>query len=200
MLPVNLRAPGPHTHTTLLLHHPIIVTSLERHVVSNHWEFGCFIQQVVAVNHNRIIKALHYWCFVRWLVDRPTINTTNHHISLLLILSVMNGHPCQWVYTRERKAFRAIFKPFHKSQCALRYLDLMSKIQNTSSQSSLATWLTVTANEQNDDWPAHVSLMSVQPVIGWPKDGVARHWSRIIHRPRPMSICHCHAYKINKIR
>ena len=42
----------------------------------------------------------------------------------------------------------------HKSQCALRYLDPMSKIQNTFSQRSLATWLTVTANEQNYDWPA----------------------------------------------
>ena len=48
--------------------------------------------------------------------------------------------------------------PFHKSQCALRYLDPMSKIQNTSSQRSLATWLTVTANEQNDDWPALSAL------------------------------------------
>ena len=61
----------------------------------------------------------------------------------------------------------------------------MSKIQNTSSQRSLATSLTVTANEQNDDWPAPVSLVSVQPVIGWLKDGVARHWSHIVHRPRP---------------
>ena len=74
---------------------------------------------------------------------------------------------------------------FHKSQCALRYLDPMSKIQNTSSQCSLATWLTIMAYEQNDDWPAPVSLVSVQPVIGWLKDGVARHWSHIIHRPRP---------------
>ena len=74
---------------------------------------------------------------------------------------------------------------FHKSQYALRYLDPMCKIQNTSSQCSLATWLTVTANEQNDDWPAPVSLVSVQPVIGWLKDGVARHWSHIVHRPRP---------------
>ena len=32
---------------------------------------------------------------------------------------------------------------FHKSQCALRYRDPMSKIQNTSSQRSLVTWLTV---------------------------------------------------------
>ena len=45
---------------------------------------GCFIQQLVPVNHNRIIKGLHYWCFVRWLVERTTINTTNHLISLLL--------------------------------------------------------------------------------------------------------------------
>ena len=75
--------------------------------------------------------------------------------------------------------------PFHKSQCALRYLDPMSKIQNTSNQRSLATWQAVTANDQNDDWPAPVSLVSVQPVIGWLKDGVARHWSHIIHRPRP---------------
>ena len=74
---------------------------------------------------------------------------------------------------------------FRKSQCALRYLDPMSKIQNTSSQCSLVTWLTVTANEQNDDWPAPVSLVSVQPVIGWLKDGVARYWSHIVHRPRP---------------
>ena len=28
-----------------------------------------FIQQLVPVNHNRIIKGLHYWFFVRWLVD-----------------------------------------------------------------------------------------------------------------------------------
>ena len=81
----------------------------------------------------------------------------------------------------------------------------MSKIQNTSSQCSLATWLTVTANEQNDDWPAPVSLVSVQPVIGWLKDGVARHWSHIVHRPRPHgnlplpcivrdSVCYCVKY------
>ena len=76
---------------------------------------------------------------------------------------------------------------FHKSQCALRYLDPMSKIQNASSQHSLATWLTVAVNEQNDDWPAPVSLVSVQPVIGWLKDEIARHWSHILHRPRP----HC---------
>ena len=76
--------------------------------------------------------------------------------------------------------------PFHKSQCALRCQDPMSKIQNTSSQRSLATWLTVAANEQNDDWPASVSLVSVQPVIRWLKDEVARHWSHIVvHRPRP---------------
>ena len=61
----------------------------------------------------------------------------------------------------------------------------MSKIQNTSSQRSLATWLTVAANEQNEDWPAPVSLVSVQPVIRWLKDEVARHWSHIVHRPRP---------------
>ena len=75
--------------------------------------------------------------------------------------------------------------PFHKSQCALRCRDPMSKIQNTSSQRYLATWLTVAANEQNDDWPAWVSLVSIQPVIGWLKDEVARHWSDIVHRPRP---------------
>ena len=75
--------------------------------------------------------------------------------------------------------------PFHKSQCALRCRDPMSKIQNTSSQRSLATWLTVAANEQNDDRPASVSIVSVQPVIGWLKDEVARHWSHIVHRPRP---------------
>ena len=75
--------------------------------------------------------------------------------------------------------------PFHKSQCALRCRDPMSKIQNTSSQRSLATWLTVAANEQNDDWPASGSLVSVQPVIRWLKDEVARHWSHIVHRPRP---------------
>ena len=63
----------------------------------------------------------------------------------------------------------------------------MSKIQNASSQRSLATWLTVVVNEQNDDWPAPVSLVSVQPVIGWLKDEIARHWSHIVHRPRP----HC---------
>ena len=69
-----------------------------------------------------------------------------------------------------------------KSQCALRYRDPISKIQNTPSQRSLATWLT---NEQNDDWPAPVSLVSVQTVIGWLKDEVARHWSHIVHMPRP---------------
>ena len=76
---------------------------------------------------------------------------------------------------------------FHKSQCALRYLDPMSKTQNASSPRSLATWLTVAVNEQNDDWPAPISLVSVQPVIGWLKDEIARHWSHIVHRPRP----HC---------
>ena len=75
--------------------------------------------------------------------------------------------------------------PFHKSQCALRYRDPMSKIQNTSSQRSMATWLTVAASEQNVVWPASVSLVSVQPVIGWLKDEVARHWSYIVHRPHP---------------
>ena len=75
--------------------------------------------------------------------------------------------------------------PFHKSQCALRCQGPMSKIQNTSSQRSLATWLTVAANEQNDDWPASVSLVSVQPVIGWLKDELVRHWSHIVHRLRP---------------
>ena len=99
--------------------------------------------------------------------------------------ALLAGYPCilemQW----------SLIVLFHKSQCALRYLDLMSKIQNTSSQCSLATWLTVMANEQNDDWPAPVSLVIVQPVIGWLKDGVARHWSHIVHRPRPMTICHC---------
>ena len=74
---------------------------------------------------------------------------------------------------------------FHKSQCALRYLDLMSKIQNISSHRSLGTCLTVTANEQNGDWPAPVSRVSVQPVIGWLKYEVARQWSHIVHRPRP---------------
>ena len=78
-----------------------------------------------------------------------------------------------------------IIVPFHKSQCAMRCWDPMSKIQNTSSQRSLATWLTVAANEQNDDWPASVSIVSVQPVIGWLRDEVARHWSHIVHRPRP---------------
>ena len=78
-----------------------------------------------------------------------------------------------------------VIVPFHKSQCVLRYRDLMSKIQNASSQRSLATWLTVAANEQNDDWPASVSLVSVQPVIGWLKDEVARHRSHIVHRPHP---------------
>ena len=74
---------------------------------------------------------------------------------------------------------------FHKSQCALRYLDLMSKIQNISSHLSLGTCLTVTANEQNGDWPAPVSRVSVQPVIGWLKYEVARQWSHIVHRPGP---------------
>ena len=74
---------------------------------------------------------------------------------------------------------------FHKSQCALRYLDLMSEIQNISSHRSLGTCLTVTANEQNGDWPAPVSRVSVQPVIGWVKYEVARQWSHIVHRPRP---------------
>ena len=79
----------------------------------------------------------------------------------------------------------SVIVPFHKSQCALRCRDPMSKFQNTSSQRSLATWLTVAVNEQNDDWPASVRLVSVQPVIGWLKDEVARHWSHIVHRPRP---------------
>ena len=74
--------------------------------------------------------------------------------------------------------------PFHKSQWTLWHLDPMNKIQNTTSQHSLATWLTVTANEQNDDWPTPVSHVSIQPVIGWLKDEVARHWSHIAHRPR----------------
>ena len=74
---------------------------------------------------------------------------------------------------------------FHKSQCAMRYRDPISKIQNTCSQRSLATWLTVAVNEQNDDWPASDSLVSVQQVIGWRKDEVARHWSHLLHRPCP---------------
>ena len=68
---------------------------------------------------------------------------------------------------------------FHKSQCALRYLDPMSKIENPSSQRSLATWLTY---GQWAEWWL-VSHVSVQPVIGWLKDEVARHWSHIVHRP-----------------
>ena len=57
---------------------------------------------------------------------------------------------------------------------------IRSKIQNTSSQRSLVTWQTVAVNEQNDDWPASVSLVSVQSVIGWLKDEVARHWSHVV--------------------
>ena len=92
-----------------------------------------------------------------------------------------------WLSAHKQKNYPClcIIVPFQKSQCELRYLDPMSKIQNTSSQYSLATWLTVTAREQNDDWSALVSLVSVQPVIGWLKDGVARHWSHLVHRPRP---------------
>ena len=72
----------------------------------------------------------------------------------------------------------------------------MSKIQNASSQRSLATWLTVAVNEQNDDWPAPVSLVSVQPVIGWLKDEKAQHWSHIVHRPHP----HCNLPLSCKVR
>ena len=68
-----------------------------------------------------------------------------------------------------------LIAPFPKSQCALRYLDPMRKIQNTPSQRFLVTWLTVTANDQNDGWPAPVSYVSIQPVIGWLKAEVARH-------------------------
>ena len=71
------------------------MTSLGHQVVSNHWEFVCFIQQLVPVDHNGIINALHYWRFLRWLVDRPTINKTSHPISPLLILPIKNGLPCQ---------------------------------------------------------------------------------------------------------
>ena len=78
----------------------------------------------------------------------------------------------------------SLIVPFHKSQWTLWHLDPMSKIQNTTSQRSLATWLTLTANEQNDDWPTPVSHVSIQPVMGWLKDEVARHWSHIVHRPR----------------
>ena len=60
----------------------------------------------------------------------------------------------------------------------------MSKIQNTSSQRSLATWLNIMANEQNDDWPAPVSHVSVQPVIGWLKDEVARS-ALVTHSTQP---------------
>ena len=98
-----------------------------------------------------------------------------------------NGHffqdICKCIFLNENEC--VLIVPFHKSQCALRCRDPMSKIQNTSSQRSLAMWLTVAANEQNDDWPASVSLVSVQPVIGWLKDEVARHWSHIVHRPHP---------------
>ena len=91
----------------------------------------------------------------------------------------------QWQWSCSKEKLGQTIIPFHKSQCALRCLDPMSQIQNTSSQRSLATWLTVAANEQNDDLPASVSLVSVQPVIGWLKDEVARYWSQIVHRPRP---------------
>ena len=94
---------------------------------------GCFIQQLVPVNHNRIIKGLHYWCFVRWLVDRTTINTTNHLISLLPILSVMDELPCQWFYTTERKAVRAIFKQLLQIIPVSYIFDLLIPITSTGS-------------------------------------------------------------------
>ena len=102
--------------------------------------------------------------------------------SLVKLCSIFK---CSFVFVTRLYLLCFTIVPFHKSQCALRYLDPISKIQNTRSQCSLATWLTVTANEPNDDWPAPVSLVNVQPVIGWLKDGVARHWSHIVHRPRP---------------
>ena len=52
------------------------MTSLECHGVSNHWQFDCLFR----ANHNRIIKALPYWCFVRWLVDRSSINTPDNKV------------------------------------------------------------------------------------------------------------------------
>ena len=52
------------------------MTSLECHGVSNHRQFDCLFR----ANHNRIIKALHYWCFVRWLVDHPSINTPDSKV------------------------------------------------------------------------------------------------------------------------
>ena len=74
--------------------------------------------------------------------------------------------------------------PFHKSQWALWYLDPMSKNLKSRTPPANALW--------PRDWPSRpmsrmmpVSLVSVQPVIGWLKGEVARHWSHIVHRPRP---------------
>ena len=108
------------------------------------------------------------WHFVDYLIS---VNQITHHVFSLLVSCLLSYH--------------YLIVLFHKSQCALRYLHLMSKIQNTCSQRSLATWLTVAVNEQNGDWPAPVSRVSVQPVIGWLKYEVARQWPHIVHRPRP---------------
>ena len=102
-----------------------------------------------------------------------------------LITCLMWNWSCQGKYSWTLAPSLQLIVLFHKSQCALRYLDLMSKIQNISGHRSLGTCLTVAANEQNGDWPAPVSRVSVQPVIGWLKYEVARQWSHRVHRPRP---------------
>ena len=121
-------------------------------------KFSCFIVLVVflvIVQSSELVSV--------WFCEKITFfpNFFSYHIFAIHVGGASLGLPT---------ACRLIV-PFHKSQCALRYLDPMSKIQNTSSQRSLVTWLTVTANEQNDDWTAPVCVVSVQPVIGWRKDG-----------------------------
>ena len=129
-----------------------------------HWRHRL---EVEYLNKDQLIPTLFAIVLV-WIATKQTIGT-NFKMSCLVIVTKR----CHVIVL------------FHKSQCALRYLDLMSKIQNIHSHRSLGTCLTVMANEQNGDWPAPVSRVSVQPVIAWLKYEVARQWSHIVHRPRP---------------
>ena len=133
-----------------------------------------------------VVSVIHW--LIRTIYSYPAGLLCWHHGNLIGLWNNPNYNMTVWISARNDINFSmaaGLIVLFHKSQCALRYLDLMSKIQNISSHRSLGTCLTVTANERNGDWPAPVSRVSMQPVIGWLKYEVARQWSHIVHRPRP---------------
>ena len=72
--------------------------------------------------------------------------------------------------------------PFHKSQCALRYLDPMSKIQNTM-QPTLSGHVT-DCNGQWSEWRFASAYQPCECLASyWMTQ--RQHWSHIVHRPCP---------------